>query len=58
MKCPNCDYYIGWGFIEDECIDPNVTFECPKCEIKLRYYVDEGTYQGASVTEIEVVDGL
>lgn len=56
MYCPTCDKHISWAWLEDECIDPNVVFHCPKCDEKLRYTTDEGTYYGAQHNTIEVVD--
>lgn len=56
MKCPDCDGYVPWGMIEDECIEANDVFSCPSCEVALRYWIDEGTYYGAQHTSIEVVD--
>lgn len=56
MDCPTCDKHISWAWLEDECIDPNVVFHCPKCDEKLRYTTDEGTYYGAQHNTIEVVD--
>lgn len=56
MRCPTCEKQIGWDWLEDECIDPNEEFECPRCGETLRYEVDEGTYLGAQHITIEVVD--
>ncbi len=47
MDCPSCEDHISWSYIEEECIEPNETFDCPNCNEKLRYAIDEGTYYGA-----------
>ncbi len=56
MDCPSCEDHISWSYIEEECIEPNETFDCPNCNEKLRYAIDEGTYYGAQHKTIEVVD--
>jgi len=56
MKCPTCERLVRWDWIEDECIEPNVPFECPHCDEQLRYEIDEGTYYGAQHQTIKVVD--
>ncbi|QFI36323.1 hypothetical protein FR932_00080 (plasmid) [Moritella marina ATCC 15381] len=56
MKCPTCEEHIGWDWVEDECIEPNLAFECPHCDEQLRYKIDEGTYYGAQHQTVEVVD--
>ena len=45
---------LDW--IEDECIEPNEKFDCPSCNVTLRYVIDEGTYYGAQHKTVEVVD--
>ena len=46
MTCPTCLEYIGRDWVEGECIEPNLAFECPHCDEQLRYKIDEGTYYG------------
>lgn len=31
MQCPECENYFGWDGVEDECIEPNDEFDCPRC---------------------------
>ena len=56
MKCPTCEIYLAWDWFEDECIEQNELFDCPRCSITFRYEVDEGTYLGAQNVTVEVVD--
>ncbi len=56
MQCPECENYFGWDGVEDECIEPNDEFDCPRCSVTLRYSIDEGTYYGAQHMTVEVVD--
>lgn len=56
MECPTCEKNIGLDWIENECIEPNLDFDCPYCDETLRYEIDEGTYLGAQHVTIEVVD--
>lgn len=56
MQCPECENHFGWDWIEDECIEPNEEFDCPSCNVTLRYVIDEGAYYGAQHKTVEVVD--
>lgn len=56
MKCPECENHFGWDWLEDECIEANDEFDCPGCDVMLRYTIDEGTYYGAQHKTVEVVD--
>ena len=56
MECPSCEYHIRWDWLQEECIEHNDTFDCPRCGESLRYCVDEGTYYGAQHQTIELAD--
>ena len=56
MKCPTCEKFIEFDWLETECIEPNEEFNCPHCDEVLRYEIDEGTYLGAQHFTVEVVD--
>ncbi|MDN3613073.1 MAG: hypothetical protein ACPG5L_11410 [Vibrio gallaecicus] len=56
MDCPSCEENIGWDWVEEEEIEPNVEFDCPECNETLMYTIDEGTYYGAEHKTVEVID--
>lgn len=56
MQCPSCDSRISHAFLREEDLDGGDKFDCPSCGILLRYSVDEGTYMGAQVESLEIVD--
>ena len=56
MKCPTCETFIAFDWLETECIEPKEEFNCPHYDEVLRYEIDEGTYLGAQHITVEVVD--
>ena len=57
MNCPTYEKKIELQWLEEECIEPNLDFDCPCLHDEtLRYEIDESTYLGAQHITIEVVD--
>ena len=56
MKCPTCEKFIAFSWLETECIEPIEEFNCPHCDEVLRYEIDEETYLGAQHFTVEIFD--
>lgn len=56
MECPACDNFVSHSVIVEYDLDGGDEFNCPSCNVELRYIVDEGTYLGAQVRSLELLD--
>ncbi|WP_444942777.1 hypothetical protein ACJJIK_11140 [Microbulbifer sp. ZKSA006] len=55
MKYPAYDGFISRDWLQSSCIEANDEFECPACKEALRLIEDEGTYNGAIDSYLEVL---